>query len=200
MKAGAALLLILLLSGCGGSSPTHFYTLAPLAPSPQTDVGTCEAAPVMVHHVLLPATLDRQSIVRSDGAEQLEISDLDRWAAPLDGMIQHALAEDLRARLPPGRVLMPGDAAPPGGAAGLEITVQRFVGAAAGRVTLQVDWTLLDPRGAASPTHSESITAAASSPKVDEVVAAMSRSVATLSDRIAAVLRACPSAPRTRKR
>jgi len=198
MKFGS-LLLILFLSGCGGA-PTHFYTLAPMVPAAATDGKTCEAAPVMVHHVMLPETLDRQSMVRADGTERLEISSQDRWAAPLDGMIQHVLAEDLRNRLPPGRVLLPGDAPPPGGTAGLDINIQRFAGSITGHVTLQVDWTLLDLHGAASPTRSESITAAAASSSADDVVAAMSGSLGTLADRIAAVLRNCPPALRATQR
>ncbi|WP_428483185.1 PqiC family protein [Rhodopila sp.] len=194
MKACGTLLLILLVSGCGGP-PTRFYTLAPVAPAATAGVplASCPTGPVAVNHVLLPETLDRQSVVRADGTERLDISNQDRWAAPLDGMIQHVLAEDLRNRLPADRVLMPGDAPPPGGSAGIDINIQRFVGDAAGHVALRVDWTLLNRHKTVVATQSEAINADAASAGTDSLVAAMSRAVGDLADRIVVVLQKCPA-------
>lgn len=131
-------------------------------------------------------------MVRADGPDRIDISNQDRWAAPLDDIIRHVLAEDLRDRLPAGRVLLPGDATPPDGSMGIEINVQRFAGNASGHVALQADWTLLDRHGSPGLTRSEAISSHAGSSRTDAVVAAMSQAVGALADRIVVVLRRCP--------
>lgn len=146
MKGRAALVMTLLLSACGGA-PTHFYTLAPVLPAILPETTPCAEPPVSVHTVLLPAVLDREAVVRARDTESLEISRNDRWAAPLDGMIQHVIAQDLRQRLPANRVLLPGDTPPSGGTDGLTLNFQQFVANMAGVVALQADWALTRPPG-----------------------------------------------------
>ena len=191
MRSCMALVAGLLLSGCGGGPPTRFYTLAPTPPGTAITSRMCQTRPVSVQRVLLPEALDRQSMVRANGTAQLIIVNQDRWAAPLDSMIRHALAEDLRARLPSGRVLLPGDVTPPGGAAGLNINILRFLGDSDGKVTLRADWTLPGRQGKPSQIHSVSIDTQASSSRASDLAAAMSQAVGKLADRIAGVLRGC---------
>ena len=143
--------------------------------------------------MLLPESLDRQSMVRADGPDRIDISNEDRWAAPLDGIIRNVLAEDLRDRLPSGRVLLPGDASPPDGSKGIELNVQRFAGDTAGHVVLQADWTLLNRHGSPALTRSETVSASAGSSRTDAVVGAMSQAIGELADRVVAVLRRLPA-------
>ena len=188
MKRCMAPLLALLLAGCGGP-PTRFYALA-LTPPPQAPAAApCPSVrqhtKLTVDHVLLPETLDRQSIVRDAGPHRLQISNQDRWAAPLDGMIQRVLAEDLRQRLPPGTVLVPGDPMPPGGAASIKLNVRRFAAQSDGAVTLAADWTLLDAGGTPTPVHASTLREAGGT-GTNEMVASMSTVLGKLADRIAA--------------
>lgn len=193
MRGAIALLSLLVFQGCSGP-PTQFYTLSPVAPPAAAARFSCDRTLIGVARVLLPETLDRQSMVRSHGPDRIDISNKDRWAAPLDGIIRHVLAEDLRNRLPRGRVLMPGDAIPPDGSVGLEINVQRFAGDTAGHVVLQADWTLLNRHGSPVLTRSETVSASAGSARTDAVVAAMSQAISELADRVVVVLRDCPLA------
>ncbi len=188
----ALLLTVLLLTGCGGP-PDHFYTLAAVAPAeaPAAGAAGCAGSPVSVNRVLLPEILDRQSIVRTDGADRVDISSQDRWAAPLDGMIRGVLAADLRDRLPPGRVLLPGDAAPAGGAAGLDVNIQHFSGDTHGRVVLRADWMLLDRNGKAVLTRSEVVETEAAASGTASIVVAMNQALGGLATRIAGVLPGC---------
>lgn len=190
-RLSPALLLAFALCTCG-SPRTHFYALAVIAPAGPILL-PCEATPLAVEHVRIPETLDRQSMVSANGPNQLNISNQDRWAAPLDGMIQRVLAEDLRARLRPGSVLAPGDPEPPGGGTGLEVNVLRFLPDADGHISLDADWALLDRRGARRLSRSEALTAAA--PRGAPVAAGMSRALGAFADRIAAALAACPGTP-----
>ena len=192
--ARIVLLIALALAGCG-SPPTHFYTLTSVAPAVPGAAAPspCGGPPIAVRRVLLPDMLDRQSLVRAQGqaADRLDISSQDRWAAPLDRMTQRVLAEDLRERLPGQRVLAPGDPEPPGGVTALDVNVRRFLPDAAGQVSLQADWTLLDRHGKPVLTRSEAI-GAGGPPAAEDVVLSMSHALGTLADRIATALAACP--------
>ncbi len=190
MKASGPLLpLLLLLAGCGGT-PTSFYSLAPLLPARSGNPArTCNKPPLAVAHVLLPGALDRAEIVRLAGPDRLDISGHERWAGPLDEMVQRTLAEDLRLRLSPRTVLLPGDPVPPN-AERIEAVLQIFAAAKAGPVMLQADWTLRDATGNADLTRAETIQLPAA-PGSDPA-AAMDRALAALADRMQQALQPCP--------
>ncbi len=190
MKRRLPILLTLLLSACGGGGETHFYTLAVDPPSAPAGGGAC-GTPVTVANVTLPQTLDRQEIVRASGPDELDVSDTDRWAAPLDGLIQRVLAEDLKARLPAGRVLAPGDPTPPGGADAVRLNVQRFLANDSGHVTLNADWALLDTNGKPVLNKTEHVSVLGAS-SGGQTAVGMSTALGVLADRIAAALAACP--------
>ncbi len=179
----AILLLALALPSCGSSPKTHFYTLdavPPAGPLSHSD----GSGSMQVGHVDLPATLDRLSIVTRGSGGQVNVSDQDRWAAPLDELVQRALTADLRQRLPEGEVLAPGDPTP-AGARTLTISVQRFTADASGHVVLDADWTLQQP-GKRARTHHESIETTVNGEGGGDIAEAMSRALGKLADRIAA--------------
>ncbi len=178
-----AILVPIALAACGSSPPTHFYTLDPVPPDrPRVALA---GPPIEVGRVLLPPDLDRLSIVTRAAPDRLDVSGEDRWAAPLDGMVQRVLAADLAARLPQSQVLAPGDPAPPGGVRTVTVNARRFDSDAAGKVTLDAGWALLSgtPPMPVRRGH-ETITVQASAPAAGPEAAAMSRALAELADRI----------------
>jgi hypothetical protein len=183
----AALILVMLLAGCGSSPKTHFYTLGPVAPGSHAIPVAATGAPVQVGHVALPATLDRLSLVTHGPGDQVIVSDHDQWAAPLDELVQRALTADLRARLGPDHVLAPGDPPPPQGVRGLLLHVQRFAADANGQVLLDVDWDV-EHGGKRSTPHHEEIRVDGSGQGGEAIARAMSQAVAVLADRVAAAL------------
>jgi uncharacterized lipoprotein YmbA len=142
--------------------------------------------PVMVGHVDLPATLDRLWMVRSGPGNAIEVSDVDRWAAPLDELVRNALTADLRSRLPPGTVLAPGDTAPEGTRT-IMLNVLHFMADQSGRVVLDTDWSVQRANRHGMPQHAE-IQVEGSGKSGAAVAATMSQAVAQLADRIAAAL------------
>lgn len=187
MRGWPAIALALLLAGCG-SPPTRFYVLTPTQGAGEPG-GFGRAAPVVVGRVQLPGDLDRDSLVTRIGPNQLNVSDQDRWAGPFDEMIQRVLAADLGTRLPSGTVLAPGDPVPSGGARSVAVTIRQFVGDSAGRVVLEADWSLVSAKTQRPEArHHEFLTANAGSGQPPAIVAAMSRLVGELADRIAAAL------------
>ncbi len=175
----------LILMGCFSSPHTRYYSLTPVASAKSKDKSE---NPLQVVRVTIPASLDRQSMVQWSGAGQLTISNRDRWAAPLDEVIQRVLAEDLRQRLTTP-VLLPGDPAPDDGLQDIVINVQRFAAENGERVVLLVDWSLVrETPPATILTRSENILIPLRSDHTPDVVSAMSDAVAVLSDRIVSAL------------
>ena len=187
MNRICAIALALVLIGCLGGPPTHYYSLMPVASSDQPQARS--GKPLQVLRVTTPATLDRQSMVEWSGQGELTISNQNRWAGPLDEMIQRTLAEDLRDRTTTP-VLLPGDPVPNAGSTGIIVNIQHF-GAekASGRVILVADWSLVAGQPpAVILTRSESIATPLHSDGADAVVLAMSRALAELSQHIARAL------------
>ncbi len=107
MRSGHLGVLILagIVSACGSSPPTHFYTLSTQpAPAPADPAGY-PMRTVALGEVKLPDALDRPQIARQIGPNQLEYAEADRWAGPLDDMMRRVLAADLRPLLPAGTAL-----------------------------------------------------------------------------------------------
>jgi hypothetical protein len=133
-------LALLTLAGCASSPPTRYFALDPAAPgSPATD--QTAGKPVKVDAVHIPPALDRDSMVRGESDNQLQISAQDRWAGDLGEMIRRVLTQDLAQRLPSGMVVAPQSPAPPS-ARGLVVDILTFQ-PQAGEVVLDADWTLL---------------------------------------------------------
>jgi uncharacterized lipoprotein YmbA len=186
-RALVVLLPLLLLVGCGSSPKTHFHTLVPEPPAQGASPMPGTGLPIQIGDVNLPGTLDRQSLVTRGPGTTLNVSDQDRWAAPLDELIRRALTSDLRDRLGVERVLAPGDARPPGGVLVVALNIQRFSGDSAGDVVLDTDWTIgkTTPDGALQ-THHALLRVKAASGSPDAITAAMSQALGQLADEIAA--------------
>ena len=182
MREFVPLLAILALSACGHSPPTHFYTLEPVAPRQAPDLA--DGPPVSVEKTIMPATLDRLSVVVRTGSEQLEASDSARWAAPLDGMVR-VLAEDLRRRLKPERVYLPGDPVPSGPARIVMLNLQTFVVSRDGDVVLDGDWFIQDRRQSVLVMRHAHLTRHVDGRDIGAIVAAQSELLGALSDDMA---------------
>jgi len=168
-----------------GSPRTHDYTLAPVGSErPAADDGQ----PIKIGQVIVAAMLDRDSLVEWSGSGEIQISEQDRWAAPLDGMIIGVVAEDLRERLPV-HVYLPGDVVAPGPVRSVDLNVRRFGAQENQQVTLIADWSLLSGNPPiAVLNRNESVKVSLKSNRTADVVLAMNRALAELSDRIAAAI------------
>ncbi len=176
------LLALLTLAGCASSPPTRYFALDPVSAGAAAagDTGT----PVKVDAVHIPPALDRDSMVRGESNNQLQISSQDRWAGDLGEMIRRVLTQDLAQRLPSGMVVAPESPAP-ASARGLVIDILTFQ-PQAGEVVLDADWTLLQGTQA-NPVlrRSAHLTQSATSSAQGEAEA-MSALLGQLADEIAA--------------
>lgn len=172
--------IALLLAACGSSPKTNFYTLS-VVPG---RTGGSPGNPVQLSAVHLPPMLDRQQMVRLTSANTVEISETNRWSASFEDMVRNVLAQDLVARLPGTKVILP-EAPAPNNTSKLVITMSQFGPDASSRVKLEGSWTLLSATGNGSVTdHNFRIdTGIAATP--DATAAAMSQALGQLADKIA---------------
>lgn len=180
-----AALLAALLAGCASSPPSRFYALNAVVPTAPSQPAAPLQSPVRVAAVHIPPVLDRTEIVRRGPGNELEISGLNRWGAPLDEMIQRVLTQDLLERLPPGRVVLPSGPAP-AQTGRIVLDILQLQSDAAGAVDFEGSWSLLEP-GSSSPSLIRDIHYSETARPGDygDQAAAMSRMLGRLADDIA---------------
>jgi uncharacterized lipoprotein YmbA len=181
---GAALIIVLMVTGCGHSPPVRYVTLsAEPAVAPHT---ATRLQPVQLTAVHIPAELDRPELVTQTSANQLAIHENDRWGAPLGQMMRRTLAQDLLTRLPAGSFVLPDAPAPPD-TRKLVVTVLNAEAGASGTLSLQASWTLLsEPSSHAVLTQQVSLTSDMAGGDATAQAAALSHLLGQLADRISA--------------
>jgi uncharacterized lipoprotein YmbA len=177
----------LLLAGCGTSPPSKFYVLT-ADPAPPR-VASFAGSTIALGRVSLPGALDRPSIARRRGSNELVYVEEERWAGPLDDMVRRVLADDLAARLPASVTLVESAAKPPPGVT-IAVEISRFEADETGAVTLAARWEALGPTGRPlGPPRESTIVLPGSGRDAAAVVGTMSRALSDLATRIASGLR-----------
>lgn len=184
--ASAALLLsALLLAGCGSTPKTSFYTLTPAAAGTRADAKGSYS--VAIGPVAIPDSVDRPQMVLRTGANQVAISEFERWAGPLKNEIALALAENLRSRLGGASVFTYPQGI--GADVNVSVDVQRFDSALGEAATVDVLWQVRPAKGAARSGRAQ-VREVAVGAGYDALVAAHGRALAAVSGDIAAAIRA----------
>lgn len=192
MRSPILILAALMLASCGSSPKTHYFTLSrvPAEQERPAPIGT----PVTVASVHVPQSLDRSEMVRANGDNTVEISDQERWTAPLGEMARRVLSEDLAARLPHDKVVLPDAPAPPQ-TAQIVVSLAEFGSDPNGKVALAGSWSLLDgERGKLLLRRDVALQAAAKGPGGSGQAAAMSELLGELASNIAKTLSERPRA------
>ncbi len=177
-------LLITLIASCQ-SSPTRLFMLETVGGAPA--VAPYGGPPLRVNAVHMPPSLDRIEIVTDAAPGELQLSELEHWAAPLGRLTRQTLTEDLAMRLPKGRVIFP-HLPMPQGAIGLTVDILAFSADQKG-ARLEASWSFtsedLKPESAheAVSLRNDTPTAGAAA-----TARALSALIAQLADRISADL------------
>jgi uncharacterized lipoprotein YmbA len=187
-RALAALLVPVLILPAACTSPTpDLYTLA-AAPGATS---TMHLHGVELRRIGLAGYLDRPEIVRSSAAFRLRLAENQRWGEPLGSMLDRVFTEDLVERLPNTAVFAEAGAISTVPDLVLEVDVQRF--------DTDIDGTLVLLAQVAvrteSATHSAEartlrLTETPASASTHDQVAAMSRVLGQLADRVVTMLAA----------
>ena len=179
--------LLTLLGGCA-SAPTQLYTLAAM---PGPPVHTPRRS-IELRRVGLAAYLDRPEIIRSHADYRLQVADSDRWGEPLGGMLGRVLTEDLVQRLPDASIFLETGAISTRPDLVLEIDVQRFDPDADNSVVLLAQ-IALRPDGATTAgatARTVRLTAVPGGTRTQDLAAALSLTLGSLADSVAATVAA----------
>ncbi len=188
--SGALAGAFLLLCGCSGTPPSHFFLLGPAGPeaAPAASPNDQKAGgPLLfVDPVTVAAYADRSQMVTRSLDGQVRFAEFQVWAEPVGNLITATLVDDLGRRLGPDRVLATPSRLDFGAEYRLTVDVLRFDVDEAGQAVLDARWTLLQGQGgrlvATRREHlAEQVADPASFP---QRVAALDRTIETLADHI----------------
>jgi uncharacterized lipoprotein YmbA len=178
--------LAALAAGCGSTPPSRFYTLSGTAAS--------AAAPsnlsVAVGPVTIPGAVDRPQMVVNMGANQVELDEFNRWAAPLQNNISRVVAVNLGALLGTSRVTLFPQMLSADADFRVAIEVQRFESSPGEAAVLDAVWTVRRAKDGKSDTGRTTVRETVQEKSFDVLVAAHSRAIARMSQDIAAAVRA----------
>ncbi len=198
LATAALLALALVISGClGGPSPTpatRFYVLNsfhseenPNPPEPIAVFGDEVTSPGLgVGPIKLSQVLDRPQIILRTSHNEIQVADLDRWAAPLNELITNVLVDNFSALLSTGSILrfpwkttLPIDYQ-------IILEITRFDGMPGGNVDLRARWGILGNNGQDVYSNSKTVlTEPIGSDTIADMVSALSRLIGKLSFEIA---------------
>lgn len=189
MRRAAAVLalcgLAAVAAGCGSSPPSRFYTLS------GTTAGA--AAPsnlsIAVGPVTIPGAVDRPQMVVSTGANQVELDEFNRWAAPLGNNISRVVAMNLGTLLGTPNVSLFPQMLSANTDFRVAIEVQRFDSTPGDSALLDAVWIVRRTADGKSDTGRTTAREPVPEKSYDGLVAAHSRAVARLSQDIAAAVR-----------
>ena len=174
-----------LAGGCGSSPPSRFYTLSGTATPPAASSNLS----VAVGPITIPAAVDRPQMVVSTSANQVELDEFNRWAAPLGNNISRVVAMNLVALLgTPNVTLFPQMLAADADFR-VAIEVQRFDSTPGDSAVLDAVWIVRRAKDGKADTGRTTVREAVPEKSIDALVAAHSRAMARLSQDVAAAVR-----------
>jgi uncharacterized lipoprotein YmbA len=181
----------LTVGGCA-SQPSRFYLLSAMPSTETASPATSgqQDLTIGVGPVTLPRYVDRPQIVTRTGPYELTMAEFDRWAEGLDANFSRVLAENLSLLLPTARVVM----SPWSRAIHIDyqitVDVTHFLSQVGGESLLTADWIVFKGEGQdVLASGTSRFSASAAGKDYAAIVAAMSQTVASLSQELASTIR-----------
>lgn len=138
--------LFLVMAGCGHNMPTRFYVLTPMNnPSPSSAVDEGVKLSIGVGPIELPRYLDRSQLVRRTAHNELELSELEQWAEPLENNIPAVLMENLSNILVTDKVNLYPWASSTSVDYQVTLELNRFDSSSSGETVVSGRWNVIDP-------------------------------------------------------
>ena len=194
LRQGIASTFVLLAASCSPLAPqpdpSRFYVLTSLAEGEAGPVGAENLdLSLGVGPVTFAPYLDRATLVTRVGTNQVEFSQIDRWAEPLPGLFARIQATNLGTLLGTRVILHPWYSSAKLDYS-VEIYVLRFERDSRGSAQLKVRWAIRDGDGGRLlDTGESSFTERTSAQTTEAAVVALSNVAADLSREIAATIR-----------
>ena len=194
MKTAWLAALALALSACfGGGAKPSFYALSSAGDSTSAPLASKPTLGLAVGPIEFPRYLDRPELVTRDRANELIVADAHRWGGSLRDEILRVVADDLGRLLGTSRVVMYPTEPRFKADYRVLLDIREFERVAGGDVVLRVRWTIAAmPNGAAVIVEEIRIAQPVASSSWDDVVAAESAALASLTRQIAERIAALP--------
>jgi uncharacterized protein len=190
--------LLVILSGCTGSTPTRFYVLRSSADAPSLKPSERPAEEpclsIGIGPVRVAEYLDRPEIVTRVAPNEIRVTDLDQWAEPLRQNISRVLAENLSSFLCTRVVVLyPWNASAPIDYQ-VEVDINRLDGPLGGDSTLEARWMAFRLGRPKTLVAARKVvfTEPAGGKDYQALVASESRALEALSRDIAEILKTSP--------
>lgn len=180
--------IFLTLSGCASTEPSRFYTLSTLSDKNMSrhDSPAIGRMSVGIGPIEIPDYLDRPQIVSRSGLNELKLAEYDRWAGSLSENITMAVRENLSLLLATDRVFAYPCNSPSQIDYKVAIKIVRLESVPGDHVALKALWTLTGGKDNKElTTRVSDIQERLNVSGYDAIVAAMSRTFASLSREIA---------------
>jgi len=185
-----SIVIISLLSACTATPPTQFYVLEPQFDVPAVSTDTqVKKLIVGIGPISIPALLERKQLVTRDADNNLQIAELQQWAAPLKDNIAEVLAQNLTA-LQPSQIIR----AYPWSAYGsidyqIIVQISRFDAKPEQSANLEANWAIMDQKTHTVVSNGFSkIQAKPENATTAGTVKALNNTLATLSQELAKAL------------
>ncbi len=180
----AVLALAAVLTGCGTSPAPRYHALGGAAPA-QVSGGARRLVEILP--VAVPERLNREELVLTGDAGQLDVRDNDHWAAPLPDEIRQILTDTLWRRLWAADVYQAPVASGSGGLPQyrLAFRIERFEAVPGRAAIVEGSWTARRLPQGASSTCRASITVSLPERTPEAAVAALSDGTGQLAGLVA---------------
>ncbi|MGH8757557.1 MAG: PqiC family protein, partial [Burkholderiales bacterium] len=141
----AAMLAVAALAGCGSSPKANFYTLSSGAALERSEAKAQYT--VAIGPVTVPDIIDRPQIVTRSGPNQVQISEMERWASPVKSEISRAIADNLMQQLDGAYVYVYPQIVSTSADYQVLLEVQRFDSKRGDAVTVEALWVVRPAQG-----------------------------------------------------
>lgn len=189
-RAASFLILIVGLNAAGCSvlapqpDPTQYFILSPAAEGGVANASTAGLA-IGVGPITFPDYLKRPGVVTRAASNRLTVSDVKRWAEPLDRNFQSILCQNLSRMLGTQKIVTyPWYADTPVDYQ-VKVSVSRFETSQEGASQLSAQWMIVNPRDGSELASGQTSATAAVQPGEDGPSAALSRDLGEMSSQIA---------------
>jgi uncharacterized lipoprotein YmbA len=139
--------LVIVLSACGSSPKTSFYTLSAAPPSDTHSDQMADGVRVGIWRAKIPALLDRSEIVTRSGEHTIELADFHKWADRIDNSISRLVANELGRRLRTDHIVVSPWSSYTKNDYQVIMNIDRFDGELGGEIVFSGSWSLLNGEG-----------------------------------------------------
>ena len=175
---------------CSRTQPPRFYALSALVPPAASGTLDLGKTTLAVGPVALPEYVDRPQIVTQQGQHTYELADFDQWAEPVDDNFSRVLTDNLSSLLRAEEIAVFPWQSSFDSTYRVKVEVTRFSGTVGGSASLRARWYIFSkdtktPLATRQSNFSESV----SGQDYEALVAALSRTIESLSQAIALAVR-----------